>query len=111
MLMRENEEKMLSMLMTTKGTQITVKVILWRKPTEKNTTIFDSLFILKKSSMVILSYRFNSYASLVPGTSNWFSELWPSWLSPGIHVPLTLYPIDIEPPVQYKWSAKIFNYG
>lgn len=76
MLMRENEEKMLSMLMTTKGTQITVKVILWRKPTEKNTTIFDSLFILKKSSMVILSYRFNSYASLVPGTSNWFSELY-----------------------------------
>ena len=28
MRMRENEEKMLSMLMTTQGTQITVKVIL-----------------------------------------------------------------------------------
>lgn len=48
MLMRENEEKMLSMLMTTQGTQITVKVILWRKSTEKNTTIFDSLFIEEK---------------------------------------------------------------
>ena len=41
MLMRENEKKMLSVLMTSQGTQITVKMILRKKPLKK--TLLQSL--------------------------------------------------------------------
>lgn len=61
---------MLSMLMTTKGTQITVKVILQENPLKRTLQSLIHYLFEEKSSMVILSYRFNSYASLVPGTSN-----------------------------------------
>lgn len=50
MLMRENEKKMLSVLMTSQGTQITVKMILRKKSTEENTTsIIDSIIYFAES--------------------------------------------------------------
>lgn len=50
MLMRENEKKMLSVLMTSQGTQITVKMILRKKSTEENaTSIIDSIIYFAES--------------------------------------------------------------
>lgn len=50
MLMREKEKKMLSVLMTSQGTQITVKMILRKKSTEENaTSIVDSIIYFAES--------------------------------------------------------------
>lgn len=76
MLMRKIKKKMLSMLMTSQGTQITVKMILWRKSTEENTTsIFDSIiyFAERQQCHPILQVQQWCIAKLLLGASKLFS--------------------------------------
>lgn len=72
MLMRENEKKMLSVLMTSQGTQITVKMILRKKSTEENaTSIIDSIIYFAESQRghTVLQVQQLRITKLVLGTN------------------------------------------